>query len=165
MATQQVERRREPTEVRVSNVVHGDFAALDAVQAESIGVFCWSDVKPLAGPAGFLDWRLCGALSRTLEKGLFEARRLEVMLAPARSRLKVRRVFAVGLGPTTEATPGGLRMACRRAYEVMKGAGAEQLVIVAPSARGRPELERDFLRALEEEVPGRIDLVLVEHAA
>ncbi len=164
MATQ-VERRREPMEAGMSHVVHGDLAALDAVQADSIGVFCWSDVKPLAGPAGFLDWRLCGALSRTLEKGLFEAHRLEVMLAPARSRLKVRRVFAIGLGPTSEATPGALRMACRRAYEVLKTAGADRLVLVAPTARDRPELERDFLRALEEEVPGRIDLVLVEHAA
>ncbi len=149
----------------MSHVAHGDLSALDALDVESVGLFCWSDVKPLRGPAGFLDWRLCGALSRTLERGLFEARRLEVMLAPARSRLKVRRIFAFGLGPTSEVTTGALHLACRRAYEVMTRAGVTRLVLIAPSARQKPELERDFLRALDEELPGRIDLVLVEHAA
>lgn len=160
----QVERRREPSEGNVSRVVRGDLAALDGLDAEAIGVFCWSDVRPLAGPAGFLDWRLCGALSRTLERGLFEARRSEVLLAPA-SGMQVQRVFAFGLGPTDEANPTILRHACRRAFEVMTKAGVERLVIAAPSARGRPELEEAFLHALREELPGRIDLVLVEHAA
>ncbi len=161
----QVERRREPAEAHVSHVARGDLGALDALDVESVGLFCWSDEKPLCGPVGFLDWRLCGAISRTLERGLFEARRLEVMLAPARSRLKVKRIFAFGLGPTSEMTSSALHLACRRAYEVMTRAGVERLVLLAPSARSKPELEREFLRALEEELPGRIDLVLVEHAA
>ena len=164
MATQ-TERRHEPKDGNVKRVVRGDLAALDALDSESMGVFCWFDVRPLAGPAGFLDWRLCGALSRTLEKGLFEARRSEVMLVPAVGRLRLRRVFVFGLGPTDEATPTILRHACRRAYEVMRKAGAEHLAFAAPTARGQPDLEAAFLRALEEELPGRIDLVLAEHVS
>lgn len=164
MATQ-VERLREARDGHVKHVVRGDFATLDALTVEALGVFCWSDVKPLAGPAGFLDWRLCGSLSRTFEKGLFEARRSEVMLTPAQGRLHVRRLFVFGLGPMAEATLVNMRHACRRAFEVMTLAGVDRLVFAAPAARQQPELELSFLRALDEELPGRLELVLVEHAS
>jgi hypothetical protein len=143
-------------------VLVGDLAALDELEAEAIGVFCWSDVRPLVGAAGYLDWRLSGALSRTLEKQLFDARRSEVMLLPAAGRLKVRRVFVFGLGPTSEAGGTALRHACRRAYDVMARAGVHRMVLAAPGARRRPELEQSFLSALAEELPGRIDVVLVD---
>jgi hypothetical protein len=161
----QVERRREPTEGRTGRVVTASLAALDELDVESLGVFCWAGVRPLSGGAGFLDWRLCGALSRTLEGKVFEAHRLETLLIPVQSRLSVRRVFAFGLGPPAEASPTNLRLACRRAYEVMSQAGVTRFAVAAPAARQHPELEAAFLSALDEELPGRIELVLVSEAS
>jgi hypothetical protein len=158
---QQADRRHGPTEVRVSQIVRGDLPTLDALEDEAVAVFCWADVRPLAGAAGFLDWRLCGALSRTLEAHFFEGRRSEVMLSPAVSRLRVRRIFAFGLGPSGEATPRNLRHACRHAFDVLTRAGVGRLVFLAPTAPRAPELEQTFLRALDEELPGRVDAVLV----
>jgi hypothetical protein len=161
----QVERRREPTEGRTGRVVTASLAALDELEVESLGVFCWAGVRPLSGAAGFLDWRLCGALSRTFEGRLFEAHRLETLLVPVQSRLSVRRVFVFGLGPPDEATPTNLRLACRRAYEVMSQAGVTRVAIAAPAARQHPELEASFLSALDDELPGRIELVMVSEGA
>jgi hypothetical protein len=151
--------------LQAGEVVHGDLASLDAVNCEAVGVFCWSDVKPLAGAPGFLDWRLCGALSRTLENTFFTARRSEVMLLAAKGRGQLHRIFAFGLGPMGEANATGLRHVCRQAYEAMVQAGVKRFVFAAPGARRRPDLEAAFLKALREELPGRIDVILVEHAA
>lgn len=158
-----VERRHIASESTVNRVLQGDLEALDGLDAEDVGVFCWSDVRPLAGPAGFLDWRLCGALSRTMEQRLFEARRAEVLLVPAAGRTRLRRVFVFGLGPAQETSDTVLRHVCRQAYEVMQRAGVGKLVWLAPTARRRPDLEEVFLRAMGEELPGRVDLVLVNH--
>lgn len=160
-----VERRREPTEGRTGRVVTASLDTLDDLDVESLGVFCWAGVRPLGGAVGFLDWRLCGALSRTLENKVFEGHRLETLLVPVQSRLTVRRVFVFGLGPPAEANPTNLRLVCRRGYEVMSQAGVTRFAVAAPSARAHPELEAAFVSALDEELPGRIELVLVSEAA
>jgi len=77
----------------------------------------------------------------------------------------VRRVFVFGLGPPAEANPTNLRLACRRAYEVMSQAGVTRFAVAAPSARAHPELESAFVSALNEELPGRIELVLASEGA
>ncbi|MBN1959624.1 MAG: hypothetical protein JW841_01650 [Deltaproteobacteria bacterium] len=140
-----------------------DLAALDALEVESVGAFCWSDVAPLVGPVGYIDWRLCGALSRTIEKRQFEADLFEVMLTPVSSRLTVHRLFVFGLGQTSEVSTTNIRKACRKAYEVMTLAGVKRMVFAVPSAREKPELEEQFINALEAELPGLIELVLTEY--
>ena len=62
-----------------------DLSGLDELDTESIALFCWSDVRPLSGAAGFLDWRLCGALSRTLVNEQFVGDLNESMLMPTES--------------------------------------------------------------------------------
>jgi hypothetical protein len=157
----QVERRREVSDGRAGRVVTASLAALDELTVEAMAVFCWEGVRPLAGAAGFLDWRLCGALSRTLEGKLFEARRLETLLVPVSSRLSVRRVFVFGLGTPAEASPQGLRLVIRHAYEALTQAGVVHFAVAAPAARKQADLEAMFVSALHEELPGRIERLLV----
>ncbi|HTA18129.1 MAG TPA: peptidase M17, partial [Polyangia bacterium] len=40
-----------------------------AAPADAVCVPVWTDVRPLRGAAGLLDWRLCGRLSTMLASG------------------------------------------------------------------------------------------------
>jgi len=154
---------------KLGEVVQADLAAIDRLDAEDIAVFCWSDVRPLAGAAGIVDWRLCGALSRTLEQRFFEGRRAEVMLLAIGGRGRLRRVFVFGLGPAEGASDSVLKFVCRQAFDVLTQAGVKRLVFAAPATHSRGKSAGDareaaFLRAASEELPGRIDVVLVGQA-
>ena len=46
--------------------------SLDALTGiEAVCCFVVEDERPLSGAPGFLDWRLCGSLSRILHEGRF----------------------------------------------------------------------------------------------
>lgn len=148
----------------VTNVslVRGDLAGLDALRPEALAVFCFSDVRPLAGAAGFLDWRVCGAISHRLESGLFSAEPGEALLLPTDGRLGWQRLFVFGLGSSRDCDRSVMRRRCREAVEVMRRAGVARPVLVAPATHTNPDLEADFVRAVGEELGDAIDTVLVE---
>ncbi len=154
----------QPEPLRIGAVIKADLQALDALDSDALAVFCWSDARPLQGAAGYLDWRLCGALSAALEGKIFEGSSGEAMLLPAGGRLKLKRVFAFGLGEVAVADAARFKAACRQAVAVMQKAGVQRLVFAAPGLKLRPEIERIFLKALSDELPGRVDAVLVENA-
>jgi hypothetical protein len=58
------------------------------------------DERPLRGVSGFVDWRLCGRLSRILMDGFFVGQKHDTLLPPSEGRIAVPRIFAVGLGST-----------------------------------------------------------------
>lgn len=144
------------------NLARGDLAGLDALRPEALAVFCFSDVRPISGAAGYLDWRLCGAISQRLESGLFSAEAGETLLLPADGRLGRQRIFVFGLGRSAACDRAGMRRACREAVEVMRKAGVERPVLVAPAADRDPYLEPEFVRAVDEELRGTVEAVLVE---
>jgi leucyl aminopeptidase len=75
------------------------FEALDALSGvEALCVFVGEDERPLRGTAGYVDWRLCGKLSRVLLDGFFVGTKNDTLLLPSEGRLPAPRVFAVGLG-------------------------------------------------------------------
>jgi hypothetical protein len=80
--------------------------------------------RPLRGAAGLADWRLCGALSRVIQGGLFEGKGGEVLLVPSAGRFPAPRIFCLGLpdGPPEDAS---------------FKAAAEQAVMVVEKARCR----------------------------
>lgn len=131
----------------VSSRVRVDLAALDALTTADVAVFCFTDARPLAGAAGFLDWRLCGALSQALVDQAFLGEEGEAMLLPCRGRLKVRRVFAFGLGPSENASVSTFMTACRTARDVLGRAGASAPVLLAPALRRRSDVEDTFVKA------------------
>jgi hypothetical protein len=141
-----------------------DLAALDRLEAEAVALFCFSDVRPLAGAAGFLDWRLCGSLSHTLERLLFAGGRDEVMLIPCRGRLKVKRVFVFGLGPVAQANAQVMREAARHALATLQRGGVKRVVFAAPAVKRHPEVERTFVQAISDSLDTAVAEVLVEQA-
>jgi leucyl aminopeptidase len=143
-------------------VMRGDLVGLDSLDADALAVFVWADVRPLAGVAGHLDWRLCGALSRALLRRDFQGQAGEAMLVPYQGRMKVRRLFVFGLGPQEQARTQDLKAACRSAYETMRRAGVQRVVFSAPAKKRAPEVEAAFVKAAQEELGTILESILVE---
>jgi hypothetical protein len=139
-----------------------DLPALDSLEGDALGLFCWSDVRPLAGVAGYVDWRLCGALSAALVSHYFEGTLGETLLLPVTGRMGPRRLFVFGLGPAKAWDSSVLREGCKRAYDVMRRAGAKSVLLGAPAWQGDKQIESTFVKAVREELSNQIDQVLLE---
>ena len=58
--------------------------ALDALTGvEALCCFVTEDERPLGGASGFLDWRLCGELSKILASGYFVGAPGDKLLLPS----------------------------------------------------------------------------------
>jgi hypothetical protein len=147
---------------KASRVAPGTLDGLDAWGGDSIGLFLFSDQRPIAGVAGFVDWRACGAVSRTLEGSLFKAGRGESMLLPTKMRAAFRRIFVFGLGVTQECDEGIFRNELRKAARIMKEAGVADLAIAAPSSRKQKGVELMFVKAAASAVAHELRVIFVE---
>jgi hypothetical protein len=79
-------------------VVDLSLAALDALDVDSLAVFVGPE-RPLQGLAGWVDWRLCGALSRALRDDFYGGGEREALLLPSAGRVGAARIFFFGLPP------------------------------------------------------------------
>jgi hypothetical protein len=71
---------------------------VDKVSAQTLVITHFVGDVPLIGPAGLIDWRLNGRLSRVILGGRFSGRAKELMLLPAEGRFKAADVVWLGLG-------------------------------------------------------------------
>ena len=77
--------------------------ALDAMTGvDTLCLFVAEDERPLQGLSGFIDWRLCGGLSRVLQAKFFTGAADDQLLFPVAGRLPMTRLFAVGLGKSSK---------------------------------------------------------------
>lgn len=104
--------------------------ALDTLHGfETLCCFISEDDRPLSGAVGFLDWRLCGALSKILVSGFFVGAPGDKLLVPTEERISARRVFVVGLGHTSAVTALGLEHALTQAAGMLTRAGVESVAL------------------------------------
>jgi hypothetical protein len=112
--------------------------------------------RPLRGEAGWLDWRLCGALSALLESGYTTGSSGESTLIPipAGRPIAARRLLLFGLGLTKNLGRRRIEQSLRRAGLTAIDLASESLALSLP---GAVELELDaeailcgLLLALEE---------------
>jgi len=97
--------------------------SIDRVLAELAIAFCFEDDRPLRGPAGRADWRLCGDLSRFVVGSSLGSRFAvgspaaapagQALLLPTEGRLRAGRFLLLGLGPSRSFDPD----ACARAVQ------------------------------------------------
>jgi hypothetical protein len=85
---------------------------VDRVAAEVAVGFCFEDDRPLRGPAGRADWRLCGDLSRFVA-GSGDGPLARALLLPTGGRLRAGRFLLLGLGASEDFGPD----ACARAVQ------------------------------------------------
>ena len=86
--------------------------SLDELQTELIVLPFFSDERPLRGATGFIDWRLCGTLSRKLMAGYLDGRFGEKALVATPRNLKSEGVLLVGLGASTAFDADVAKHAC-----------------------------------------------------
>jgi hypothetical protein len=108
--------------------------AIDGLDVDAIAVFVGPE-RPLQGFAGFADWRLCGAISRAIRSGIFDARPDEALLLPSGGRIAAPRVFCFGL-PVVPLSPEAFLHAARAACEAMARAGSEAFATSMPPLAG-----------------------------
>jgi len=118
-------------------------AALDPLPVDTVCLFVTEDERPLGGAAGFVDWRLCGQLSRLLVDGFFRGARGESLLLPSNGRIGAPRLVVLGLGPGGEALhPGVLRTALSQAADVLNRARVDSVALELPGRGVMPPQER-----------------------
>jgi Cytosol aminopeptidase family, N-terminal domain len=148
-----------------------DLARWDqAAPGDLLAVGFTSDVRPLRGAAGLLDWRFDGRLSALIVAGGLTGALDEPLLMPSNGRLPWRLTLAVGLGPSAELDEARAARAMRRILTTMRGLGLVRPALALPGREGdRLPAKRAlqlFLEETEKTLPGVLDEVtLVETPA
>jgi hypothetical protein len=120
---------------------------------DALLLFVGEDERPLLGTAGYVDWRLCGQLSRLLQAGFFTGAAGDSLLLPSDGRLPPGRVFVLGLGRRDTLDARRLATLLGDAARVLTRAGAQSVALEVPGAErlddaARAEaLRREFLPA------------------
>jgi hypothetical protein len=106
---------------------------LDALQGvDALCLFVGEDDRPLPGSAGYVDWRLCGSLSRILQSGFFVGAREDSLLLPTDGRFPVPRVFVIGLGQRRDLDDSSLGEALANAARVLAKAKVQGVALEVP---------------------------------
>lgn len=114
--------------------VEPSLAAVDALDCEALAICLSSDVRPLPGIAGYVDWRLCGRLSELVKKGVVTGTAREKVLVPTLGRLGPKgpiRIFLFGWGPQKSILDGATE---RFAWmiDVLHTAKIERVAVALP---------------------------------
>ena len=96
---------------------------------DALCLFIAEDDRPLPSSAGFVDWRLCGSLSRVLKAGFFTGAKDDWLLLPSDGKLAVPRIFVVGLGARQRLDAGTLNAALAEAGRVLSKARVESVAL------------------------------------
>ncbi|MDQ3263184.1 MAG: peptidase M17 [Myxococcota bacterium] len=118
------------------------FESLDTLSdLEALCVFVGEDERPLRGIAGYLDWRMCGGLSRVLVSEFFQGAAGDCLLLPSHGRIAIPRVFVCGMGPLQGAREqlGSLMTA---AADRLTRAKVRSVALELPQLPGLDETER-----------------------
>lgn len=134
------------------------------IEADAVIVGFYEDERPLKGPAGELDWLLCGSLSHILISGRLTGAVGDVALFSSRSKIPADKIFLVGLGARKELTSDTLGMAAMHAARSAVGAGVRSAAIEwlpVPSVTAEESVPA-LISGLREGTSGRrLDVALV----
>lgn len=109
------------------------FEALDGLEGiDALCLFVGEDERPLRGTAGYVDWRLCGALSRVLQEGFFTGAQNDSLLLPTSGRFPIWRIFVIGIGRSRSLTADALSHALGKAAETLSRARVESVALEVP---------------------------------
>jgi hypothetical protein len=109
-------------------------SALDALDVDSLAVFVGPE-RPLQNLAGWVDWRLCGALTHALRDGFYDGGERQALLLPSAGRVGAARVFFFGL-PALPLDAAGFSAFARTACGAMAKAGSRSFAAALPPLDG-----------------------------
>ncbi|HXN42210.1 MAG TPA: M17 family peptidase N-terminal domain-containing protein [Myxococcaceae bacterium] len=115
------------------------FATLDQPSGvDTLCLFVGEDERPLRGTAGYVDWRMCGALSQVLVDRFFTGSSGDCLLIPSDGRIAMSRIFAMGIGTLKRF---GLEELVRVMGEAARMLSRAQVQTVALEIPGSGKLE------------------------
>ena len=98
---------------------------------DALVVPVWSDVRPLRGVTGLLDWRLCGRLSQMIREGRVSGAAQEKLLLVT-NRIPWRRLLAVGGGVSTAFDEDVFCATIECSLKALRGIGASSIAMALP---------------------------------
>ncbi len=139
------------------------FEGLDALGGvDALCLFVAEDDRPLPSTAGYVDWRMCGALSRVLKGGLFTGVKDDWLLLPSDGKLPVPRIFVVGLGPRKALDAAGLGEALGNAARVLAKAKVDSVGLGPRSGLNKEALGAALASAARVLAKAKVESVALE---
>jgi hypothetical protein len=109
------------------------FASLDHLPGvDTLCLFVGEDERPLKGTSGYVDWRMCGALSRVLLDRFFTGSVGDCLLIPSEGKIAMSRIFALGIGRLNGFDLTGLTRAMGDAARVLSRAQVPTVALEIP---------------------------------
>lgn len=109
----------------------------DKAPCGTLAVGLFKGERAPRGEAGWVDWRLGGALSRAILAGRVDGSAGTTVLIPAK-KLPCRRVLVVGLGPQAEFKGKNLAIAVDSVLEKIEGLQDTDLAVALPGTKPWP---------------------------
>lgn len=106
-----------------------DTAPVERCAADVAAVGFFAEDRPLRGPAGRVDWRLCGLISEALTSGRLPDRAGKAVLLPAFGRLRAPRILLLALGTRQKFRQETAARVMRVAVECGLDFGARTLAV------------------------------------
>src|SRR5215470_8826478 len=101
------------------------FDSLDQLPGvDSLCLFVAEDERPLRGTAGYVDWRMCGKLSRIRIDRFFTG--------ASGGRIAMERIFAVGIGIHSAFSLDALSRAMAHSARILSGAQVRAVALEIP---------------------------------
>jgi Cytosol aminopeptidase family, N-terminal domain len=123
---------------------------LDETSVELCACTIWSDVRPVRGLAGLLDWRLSGRLSALLASGFVTGEAGEALLLPGKPHVPFEKTLIVGLGKRADFGEAVFRDAVQHFARQLTGLRVRRAVVELPGrAEGLVEPEQAITWMLE----------------
>lgn len=142
----------------------GDLDGLDRLQVDTLAVPLFARRAQPDGSAGYLDWRLCGRLSRMIKAGQFTGARGEALLTSTLGRIPAGRVFLLGMGdPNADRAElqAGLDIHARVLLEA--GSRVVAMCAVSPGFTDRAlDWFEDWMRAVRRTQSSFDELILLD---
>ncbi|MEY4578098.1 MAG: hypothetical protein RL701_2801 [Pseudomonadota bacterium] len=108
-----------------------DWKSLDGLHSEAILLPFFSDERPLTGALGLIDWRMCGFVSRLIQRNVVRGRLGETVLVPLQ-RFASDKLFLFGLGPRAEFDPALQESVIERMLDVGLHARVRAMALCLP---------------------------------
>ena len=109
-----------------------EMAEIDKLKCDAIGIPFFSDQRPPRGVLGLLDWRLCGLITRMMQRQKIAGAPLETILIPARQRLPFDKVLLFGAGARAEIGLERVTRLMDHMLVTMMRVGARSSALVLP---------------------------------
>jgi hypothetical protein len=120
-----------------------DLRELDLATPELLACCVWSDVRPVRGCAGLLDWRMAGKLSFLSRDSFLAGVKGEVVYVQGRPKLPFEKVLVFGLGPRAAFGDQAFRDAVKHMSRAIEQLHVARAVVELPGrADGAIEPER-----------------------